>query len=146
MGSTKGKEDRIMPLDQATLQLLSDHRKQMFPDAILPDNWLQTPLFMSNMKPGHQVKSIFGAWNSARKKAGLPWLRVHDLRHLFATRAAEKGGADLGTLKDLMGHKNIKDTTRYRHVTQNHNAAIVEKMAGATFNRDFDVLAKRKHG
>ncbi len=143
---TKGKEDRVMPLDQATLQLLSDHYKKMFPEPILPDNWLQMPLFMSNMKPGHQVKSIFGAWNSARKKAGLPWLRVHDLRHLFATRAAEKGGADLGTLKDLMGHKNIKDTTRYRHVTQNHNAAIVEKMAGATFNRDFDVLAKRKHG
>ncbi len=142
--NTKGKEDRVVPLDKATMALLSDHRKQMFPDAILPDNWLNTPLFLSHLKPGQHVKCIFSAWDTARKKAGLPWLRIHDLRHLYATRLAEKGGADIATLAELLGHKNIRHTQRYRHVTQNHNAAIVEKMAEATWDRSSDLALQRK--
>jgi integrase len=143
--NTKGKENRVVPLDKATLQLLSDHYHKMFPDTMKPHDWMTTPLFLSNMKPGHQVKSIFGAWNTARKHAGLGWLRVHDLRHIFASRTAEKGGADIATLAELLGHKNIRHTQRYRHVTQKHNAAIIEKMAEATFMRDFDTEAQKKH-
>jgi integrase len=141
--NTKGKEDRVVPLDKATLQLLSDHYERMFPEAIKPDNWQQIPVFLSTRKPGQQVQSIFDAWQNARKKANLTWLHIHDLRHIFASRTAEKGGADIATLAELLGHKNIKYTQRYRHVTQNHNAAIVEKMGQATFQRDFDLLVKR---
>ena len=142
--NTKGKEDRVVPLDKATVQLLSDHWHKMFPDAIIPHDWMTTPLFISYMKPGKQVKSIYGAWNTARKRAGLGWLRIHDLRHILASRAAEKGGADIAALAELLGHKNLKHTQRYRHVTQRHNAAIVEKMAEATWDRSSDLALQRK--
>ncbi len=142
---TKGKEDRVVPLDKATLQLLDEHHKKMFPEGIWETrDEANTPLFMSTMRPGQTLKTVFKAYSKARQRAGLPWLRIHDCRHVYATRLAEKGGADLATLAELLGHKNLKHTQRYRHVTQKHNAAIIEKMAQATFHRDFDIEARRK--
>jgi integrase len=150
--NTKGKEDRVVPLDNATCKLLGDHFEKLqntsgpYHDVagVYPKDFLTQPVFLSTVKPGFPVRSINTAWHIARKKAGLPKLTIHDLRHVAASRWAEQGGADLATLAELLGHKNLKHTQRYRHVTQNHNAAIVEKTAELTFNRDFDVQAQRK--
>jgi site-specific recombinase XerD len=46
---------------------------------------------------------------------------------------AEKANADLGTLAQLLGHKTLKITMRYRHLTDQQYAPLVEKMAQAVF-------------
>ncbi len=53
-------------------------------------------------------------WYLARKAAGLPGLRVHDLRHAHASWLLA-GGADLQVVKERLGHASIVTTERYLH-------------------------------
>jgi len=67
-------------------------------------------------KDGHLV-NIAKAWQKIRKKADLPDVRIHDLRHSFASFAI-KQGLDLYQVAKLLGHKNIRTTTRYAHLAR----------------------------
>lgn len=59
----------------------------------------------------------------ALKKANLEHIRLHDLRHTFATLLLEKG-EDIKILQELLGHKDIGTTLNtYAHVTQKMKAA-----------------------
>ena len=53
--------------------------------------------------------------------------RLYDLRHTWATRAAESG-IDLVTLAALLGHSKIQMVLRYAHPSQEHQARSVERM------------------
>lgn len=52
-------------------------------------------------------------------KGGYPKLKLHDLRHTFASWYLMRHG-DIGVLRELMGHKNIATTMIYSHLTQGH--------------------------
>ena len=69
-----------------------------------------------------------------RLKAGVPWLHRHDLRHIYASRMAEKAHADLGTLAQLLGQKTLRVTMRYRHLMTHHSTTMVESMAQQVFH------------
>jgi integrase len=72
-------------------------------------------------------KSTTHSWGTALKKSGIPHCRFHDLRHTFATRLVMKG-ADLVTVQELMGHKNVTMTKRYSHPTPEHKKQAVERL------------------
>jgi integrase len=55
------------------------------------------------------------AWHSAAKAAGLADVRLHDLRHTFASRLVMRG-APLATVSRLLGHASIQMTMRYAHL------------------------------
>lgn len=59
--------------------------------------------------------SIFCSWNTARKKAGLPEVRMHDLRHSFASFLVNNGRS-LYEVQKILGHTQIKTTQRYAHL------------------------------
>jgi len=63
----------------------------------------------------------------ALKDSGIDRCRVYDLRHTFATRAAESG-VDLVTLAALLGHSNIQMVLRYAHPQAEHKAMAIRKM------------------
>jgi integrase len=63
----------------------------------------------------------------ALRKAGIPHRRFHDLIYIFATRLVMKG-TDLGTLQELMGHKNINMIKRYSHPTSEHKKRAIERL------------------
>ena len=65
------------------------------------------------------------AWKRARVRAGLPWLRVHDLRHTFSTNLRSAGVSNEDR-KALMGHKNGDITTHYSTADLRRLAEIVE--------------------
>ena len=52
------------------------------------------------------------AWKRARDKAGLPHLRVHDLKHTFGRRL-RAAGVSFEDRQDLLGHKSARITTHY---------------------------------
>ena len=63
------------------------------------------------------------------RKAGVPDLRWHDLRHTFASRLA-MAGVPLRTLAELLGHRTLAMVMRYAHLAPAHLREAVERIAG----------------
>lgn len=59
--------------------------------------------------------------------AGLTNFRFHDLRHTFASRLVQ-AGVRIRTVQELMGHKDIKMTMRYTHLTRSHLKKAINQM------------------
>lgn len=72
------------------------------------------------------VKKSFAGLLTAAKIKEFRW---HDLRHHFASRFVMAGG-DLNTLRELLGHADIKMVLRYAHLSSEHKAAAVERISG----------------
>lgn len=75
-----------------------------------------------NDKPMTDVKT---AWLELLKSAGIVGFRWHDMRHDFASRLV-MAGVPLNTVRDLLGHADIKMTLRYAHLAPDSKAAAVE--------------------
>jgi site-specific recombinase XerD len=58
-------------------------------------------------------------FQNAVKRAGIPHVRFHDLRHTFASHLV-MGGVDIRTVQELLGHKDIRMTMRYSHLAPDH--------------------------
>lgn len=85
--------------------------------------WAQcTPYDGSRVFP---IVSPKKAWAALMKDAKISNLRFHDLRHHFASRLV-MAGIDLNTVRDLLGHADVKMTLRYAHLAPEHKAAAVE--------------------
>jgi len=81
-----------------------------------------------NPKTGRPFRDIKRAFKSACEKAEIENLRIHDLRHTFASRLVERG-ADLITVKELLGHSTVKMTERYTHPNLAQKQRAVETLA-----------------
>ena len=66
-------------------------------------------------KPGRHVGSVTRFWAAVRHAAGLDGVRIHDLRHSFASVPAS-GGDSLLVIRALLGHADIATTQRYAHL------------------------------
>ena len=73
-------------------------------------------------KPYQDVKRSF---STALRKAGIRDFHFHDLRHTFASHLV-MAGADITTVKDLLGHKSLTMTLRYSHLAPSHKAKAVD--------------------
>ena len=78
-----------------------------------------------NPRTGTRITDFFRSWKTACDDAGISDLRFHDLRHTAATRMVQ-GGADLVTVRDILGHSNIKMTVKYAHSTPESRKQAVE--------------------
>ena len=79
----------------------------------LPGN----PWVIPGTRPGQRLSSIFGPWRRVRARAGLDDVRIHDLRHSYASRALALGES-LPVIAKLLGHAQIQTTARYTHLTR----------------------------
>lgn len=69
-------------------------------------------------------------WRRLRKRAGLDTLRIHDLRHSFASDALQLG-EDLTMIGRLLGHTQVQTTARYAHLKTAPVKAAANKIADA---------------
>jgi integrase len=65
---------------------------------------------------GRPSPSLYFPWQRIRVRAGLPDLRLHDLRHSFASFLVNRG-VSLYVVQGLLGHGNTRYTQRYAHLT-----------------------------
>lgn len=119
-GETKTEKGiRIIYLPPSTVKLLSERRNKVLSEWVFPNLY-------DNSKPINP-STAYSRLKAILKKAGLPSIRFHDLRHTFATHALSNG-VDARTLSGILGHTNASFTLdTYTHVTNDmqKNAAVI---------------------
>jgi integrase len=92
--------------------------------------------------PERPIGSVRKAHDAAIERANIQHFRLYDLRHTFATRAAE-AGVDVLTLASVLGHKTVQMTSRYVHPTDAHKAEAAKNLE--TYNAQLvaQMLEKR---
>jgi integrase len=116
--STKQKEHHQVPLSAPALRLLADIRKRQRPRAPF--------VFPSHGATGHRVE-LKKNWALITKAAGIEGLRIHDLRHSYASQLVS-GGASLPLIGALLGHSNPATTARYSHLFSDPLRKATEKV------------------
>jgi integrase/recombinase XerD len=105
----KGRKDRLVPLSARLLQELRSYWQQHRP----------RPWLFPGKRPGQPlcIAAAQKVCRRAAQRAGLTKpLTMHTLRHSYATHLLE-AGCDLVTIQQLLGHRDLKTTTRYLHVS-----------------------------
>jgi integrase len=123
--TTKQKGDHVIPLSAPALQLLNDICTQQ----TVNGQTLGTFVFPSNGVTGHVI-AVDKAWKTLCRNAKITGLRIHDLRHSFASQLAS-GGASLSLIGSLLGHTQASTTARYMHLYQDPQRAAVEQVGDA---------------
>lgn len=95
----KNRDDRLVVLNSEARAIV-EKRRGTHP----------TLVFSYRGRPVNKINTK--AWRLARSRVGLPYVRVHDLKHTYGRRL-RAAGVDLETRMDLLGHRSGKITTHY---------------------------------
>ena len=87
-------------------------------------------VFPSSKDPSAPTPQTPAVWYLVRKRAGLEDVRLHDLRHNFASHAVMQG-VPLPTVARLLGHRQVSMTLRYAHVADREVEAAAERIGNA---------------
>jgi integrase/recombinase XerD len=126
----KGQRDRDVMLSPKLLEELRDYWRWAHPKP-------KTYLFPGkgphrNGDVPMEAKSVWNAVHQAAERAGLEkHVHPHTLRHCFATHLLESG-ADLRTIQLLLGHVDLKTTSRYLHLSERHLKATASPLDSLT--------------
>ncbi len=116
-GITKNSSSRYIPLnDEAKHIIQRIYNKSVIKEGLVFPS--------KNNQPFNNIKR---SWSSVLKKAQIAQFRWHDLRHHFASKLV-MAGVDLNTVRELLGHSDIKMTLRYSHLAPEHKVNAVRKI------------------
>ena len=110
----KNRQDRLVVLNQIAKHTIEEAR------GIHPNY-----VFTYHGKPISRI--LNSAWKNARIRAGLPHVRVHDLKHTFGRRL-RAAGVSFEDRQDLLGHKNGRITTHYSNAELNNLIQAANKV------------------
>lgn len=108
---------RHLPLNAEALDTLKRWKKQS----------KATGLVFPSPKTGGRMDNINSSWEELCELAEVADFRFHDLRHSFASRLV-MAGVDLNTVRELLGHSDIRMTLRYAHLAPDKLAEAVAKL------------------
>lgn len=130
---TKTKKPRFIPLDDNAWQVLLDWLAQT------KDSIGETGLVF----PGKDGKSEFDnmqtSWTTILTMAKIKNFTWHDMRHDYASQLV-MAGVDLNTVRELLGHADIKMTLVYAHLAPEHKRKAIESLQ----NRRTQMLAAKR--
>jgi len=112
--TTKTSDTRHIPMNKETIGVLEAWKKQVS----------KSPYVFPG-QGGGRFEDVKSAWLKLLERAQIDGFRWHDMRHDFASRLV-MAGVPLNTVRDLLGHADIKMTLRYAHLAPGTKAAAVE--------------------
>ena len=118
---------RMVPLSRAAAGVLAALPRD-------PDN----PWVIAGRKLGAHLTDLQHPRRRIRARAGLDDVRIHDLRHSFASRALAPGES-LPMIGKLLGHMQVRTTARYAHLARDSVKASASKIADGI---GADILAR----
>ena len=110
---------RLVPLSPAAARVLEELPR------IEGNPWV-----IPGTKPGRHLADLNYYWDRVRVEAGLADVRIHDLRHSFASRALALGES-LSMIGKLLGHNKIETTSRYAHLARDSIKASSARVANS---------------
>jgi integrase/recombinase XerD len=111
----KGNKERLVPIGQYAAHLIRVYMEEYRPQ-LRPAKECQKLLFLNRMGKKLTREMVFTIVKKAAKAAGIRKnVSPHSFRHAFATHLVE-GGADLRSVQEMLGHKNITTTEIYTHL------------------------------
>ncbi len=114
LDNTKNGERREIPInDTLRSTLMSIPRR------------LDVPFVFYDLKSSKCYKDVKRSFASAVKRVKIHDFKFHDLRHTFASHLI-MAGVDITTVRELLGHKDIKMTLRYAHLAPSHKVKAVD--------------------
>lgn len=126
----------VVHLNAAALEVLQGIRRD-------PDD----PFVIAGNKPGAPLTNLHRHWHNIRKRAKLTDVRLHDLRHGFASVGAA-GGLSLPVIGALLGHTQAATTQRYAHLSadplKQATEMIGERIAAAMRGEKAEVVELRR--
>jgi len=87
-----------------------------------------SPFVFPGAKPGAHLVEIKRVWEAVRHSAKLEGVRLHDLRHSFASVGAA-GGLSLPMIGALLGHREVSTTQRYAHLGDDPRKAAADRVS-----------------
>jgi len=118
--TSKSSKTRYVPLNKTVLDVLKTWKPKK----------VDAGAYVFAGADGARLVDIKTAWKNLLKSITdkpIVGFRVHDLRHTFASKLVQ-AGVDLNTVRELLGHGDIKMTLRYAHLAPEHRAAAVAKL------------------
>jgi integrase len=114
----KSDKTRYMHLNDTAYDTLSKWKEQS-------EKTTSNALIFPSPKNGGQMDNCKNSWKALLKRAEIENFRWHDMRHDFASQLVMKG-VDLNTVRDLMGHADLKMTLRYAHLAPENKLQAVK--------------------
>ena len=119
----KGKRiRRMIGPDKEVAELVADWVETVLREARTP--FQERVMTKPDGGPCPRVERPFAR---ALDRAGLPKIRIHDLRHSFASNLV-MNGTPLNVVQELLGHKNIQTTMVYAHLASNAKRAAIDSL------------------
>jgi len=127
------RSQRVVPCDPLLAEILSHHQarqaraRQAAGDDWAEGDWVITTSIGTPVGP----RNLLRAFQSACRKAGVPVIRFHDLRHTYASLLRETG-ADFRVIADLLGHSDPRFTAKtYTHSRLEEQRQWTQRASGA---------------
>jgi integrase len=122
--TTKQKTLHRVPLSDVALRLLVEMRRRS-----------PASVWVFPASAGGHLTAIREAWDTIRAAARIPDVRLHDLRHTFASLSASSG-ASLPLIGAMLGHSSPATTHRYAHLLDDPQRAAANKVADSLVGTD----------
>ena len=117
----KPEKTLSLPMNSVVVEMLTAWKEQNSPTK-------EDMLIFPSPVSGEKLNNVKKSWGTLLKDARIENFCWHDMRHDFASQLVMKG-VDLNTVRELMGHADMKMTMRYAHLAPSSKLRAVEVLA-----------------